>query len=497
MAGRDPIGANPRERQLGAAALARGGHTPWELADVIAFNSATHTAVLRTHTGRPLRDVPQIKCGPRVFEHLPTGTTVVVSYDLGFPAIIGVIDFVGLPQAAIAAPSLTGVDGIGDDNPLQPTRGSNNYRSPFAPTDMTQGDWARVGTLGHGLAVLEGGITQIGAPSALVRSLAASGLLQTVAQRMVTVTDFGQWTVENDQGRTSLILRAGANQSTQTGLDEEHWTIRLDLGATGDLLDFRITDPVGKTLFRLHVGADGRTQIYGDGGVDISSGPSGDAETRHDIAGPRTSSVGGDDTVLAEGNRIRRIGRSATENIGTDKTTVVGNDEARFINRDQTVNVGGKRTDIVVGGAAQDAKPGAVALHTKIVNGGWQIQIGNPEDGANISAQAAYRLTTSLGEVAVESGGKMSLKARQVLSADSDSLVTLNGQTYALLKTDDFLRDLATFLSTLLAVLQAGTQGSPVAQQLVGLSAAQASLQKFITSVSSAAPYLSTKVRNG
>ncbi len=497
MAGRDPVAPNARDRNVGAAALKRGANTPWELADVVAFNSATHTAVLRTHSGRPLRDVPQIKFGPRVFEHLPTGTTVVVSYDLGFPVIVGVIDFVGPPQDAIAAPSLTGVDGVGDDNPLQPTEGSSNYRSPYAPTDMTQGDWARVGTLGNGIAVLEGGITQLGSPTAFVRSLGTSGLLQTIAQRLVTVSDFGQWSVENDQGRTSFILRAGANQSTQTGLDEEHWTIRLDLGATGDVLDFRITDPNGKTLFRLHVGADGRTQIYGDGGVDISSGPNGDAETRHDIAGPRTSNVAGDDTFAADGNRVCRAGQSATESIGTDKTTVIGNDEVRFVNRDQTVNVGGKRTDIVVGGPAQEAKPGAVALATKIVNGGWQVDIGNPGNGANISAQAAYRLKTFLGDVAVEAGGKMSLKARQVLSADSDSLVALNGQTYALLKTDDFLRDLATFLSTLLAVLQAGTQGGPFAQQLVGLSAAQTSLQKFITSVSSGAPYLSTKVRNG
>jgi hypothetical protein len=485
MAGRDPVAAAPRDQLIGAGALKRGANTPWELADVLAFNAATHTAVLRTHSGRPLRDVPQIKFGPRVFEHLPTGTTVVVSHDLGWPVIVGVIDFVGPPQAAIAAPSLTGVDGIGDDNPLQPTEGSSNYRSPFAPTDMTQGDWARVGTLGNGIAVLEGGITQLGSPAALVRSLGASGLLQTVAQRLVTVTDFGYWRVENDQGRTSFILRAGTSQSAQTGLDEEHWTIRLDLGATGDVLDFQITDPLGKTLFKLHVGPDGRVELFGDGGVDISSGPHGDAETRQHIAGRCTTTVARDDQLTISGGREVRVGKSQRDNVATDQTTSIGNDEARFVNHDQTINVGGARTDIVVGGPAEEAKPGNVALSTKVINGDWQVDIGDAADGANALAQAGFSLKTSLGDVGLDAGGALRLKGRQPVSVDSDTLVALNGQLYAALKSNDFIRDLAQFLTLLLSVLQAGTQGSPVAQQLTALSAAQAQLQQFVSALGS------------
>lgn len=494
---KDPVGASRRLGNLGGAALGRGEDATWELADVVSYNANTHTTVLRTHTGRPLRDVPQIRAGYRDFTLFEIGQTVVVSWDLGFPAIVGVISIVGPPQEAIAATSLTSVEGVGDNNPLQPTDGGNNYKPASAPNDMTAGDRAIVGDLGNALAVLMGGITQMGAPTAMVRSLGAAGLLQTIAQRMISVSDFGQWSVENDQGRTSFILRAGANQSTQTGLDEQHWTIRLDLGASGDLFNFQITDPVGKSLFKMYVGADGRTQIYGDAGVDISSGPNGDNETLHDTAGDRTANVGGDDALAITGDRDVSVGGAVTENVTTDKTAAIGNDETRFVNKDQTINIGGKRTDIVVGGPAEDAKPGINAIETHVVNGGWLIDIGNPDDGASISAQAAFKLRTSLGNIELNAGAAMALKAKQNVDVTSDLLVTLNGNTYSLLHTETFLRELGQFLITLLAVLQAGTVGTPGAQQLTALPGAQATLQQFIQKVVAAQTYCSTKAKNG
>lgn len=492
----DRLNPGSRAAALGAAALARGGNARWDLAEVLAYNSATHTAVLRTHRGAPLRDVPQIKFGLGDYEHLQTGTTVVVTYDLGFPAILGVISLTGPQQTAIDPPSLTGLSGIGIDNALKPTEGSNNYRPPTAPTDMTAGDWARVGDLGQHVAVLEGGLTQLGHPSALVRSSGLSGLLQFIAQKLTTVTDFGTWRVDNDQGKTSFILRAGTTQTTQTGLGEENWTISLDLGATGDIFDFQITDPAGKVLFKMHVGPDGRLEIYGDGGVDISSGKKGNAETRQDVQGTRTTNVGSDDALTIGGARNVVVGKSATENITTDRSVSVGNTEAKFVNSDRVVNVGGQHTDIVAGGGASDAKSGRFARTTKLVNGGWKIDIGNPDDGANISAQAAFELKTSLGDITLNAGAGMKLKAQQMMEATAQ-LITLNGNTYSIPKWDDFLRDFGQFLTLLMAGLQAGTVGTPVKQQLTALLATIAQLQEFVGKVNAGQPYFSTKVKNG
>lgn len=354
---RDPLRPARGAANLGAAALGRSPEVPgstslYELGTVLAYNSATHTSVVRTDSGRPLKDVPQIKGTAGGYDHLPTGTTVVIFWGLGFPSILGCIDLVGQAQSAIPAPTLTSVDGVGDSDPTQAIPGFNNYKPPGAPTDMSQGDWSQVGTFGNHVAVYEGGVTQLGSPTALLQSLGNSGTLRTIARRLQQFTDFGQLTVENLNGQTSLVLRAGSNQTTQTGLDEKHWTIRFDLGAAGDLLDFTISTPEGKTLFRLHAGSDGRVQIYGDGGVDLSSGPGGTSAMNHDIVGNHVTSITGDATQAIQGARTSTIDGSestsvagnGTRSVSGHETVFVGNDRDTGISGDETHAVAGKRT---------------------------------------------------------------------------------------------------------------------------------------------------------
>jgi hypothetical protein len=351
---KDPLSPARGAANIGAAGLGRTGEPPgaaglYELGDVLAYNSGTHTAVVRTHSGRPLQDVPQIKGTASGYDHIPTGTTVVIFWGLGFPAILGCIDLPGQAQSAIPSPTLTGVEGVGDSDPTQPTQGSNNYKPPGAPTDMTSGDWAQVGSLGNHVAVLEGGVSLLGSPSAHVQSIAPSGTLRFIARQLQQFTDFGQLRIENFQGRTSLVLRAGSNQASQTGLDEQHWTIRLDLGATGDVLDFRILEPEGKLLFRLHAGSDGKVQIYGNGGVDISSGPDGNAQMRHDIAGARATAIAGDDTHTIQGNRSTTIDQGSTESVAGDAMRSVAGNSTSFVGGGHDVGVSGDAALTVAG----------------------------------------------------------------------------------------------------------------------------------------------------
>ena len=424
---KDPLRAPPGSGNLGGAALLRGtgGGGKWEIADVVEYNAATHTALVHTHSGRTLPDVPQIKTGPGEFEHYKTGTSVVVTYDLGFPAILGCINFTGRPQESIPAPSLTGLDGIGDDNPIQSTEGSNSYKPAHAPSDMSNGDWARVGTFGNHVAVMESGLSLFGSPTAHLRSLGLAGVMQLIANKLHTFTDFGKWQTTNDGGKTSFVLRAGSNQSTQTGFDEENWTIRVDLGATGDIFNFEITEPQGRTLFKLHADPKGRVQIYGDGGIDISSGASNDAEAISDV-GTRTTNVRGSEVLDVKGARSTSVGGVDTTNLVSDKNTVVGGSETRVIEDNQTVSIGGTKVEVVTGGGPLEAHPGDKALTTKIMNGGWMIDIGNPLDGANIGLMAAYHLRTALGDITLESGGAMSLSARMPVRVNG-SFIFLGG----------------------------------------------------------------------
>ncbi len=432
----DPFAVSKMESNLGAGALDRGRQPRWELADVYVYNAATHTCEVKTHSGRPLVDVPQIKQGANDFELLRTGQTVVITYDLGFPAILGCIDLGGTADE-LPRPSITNIHNVGENNPYLPTKGTASSKPPNAPTDLTGGDWARVGTLNNHLAVLEGGVTSLGSATALVRSLGVQGVLQLIAKSMQTFTDFGEWRVENDQGRTSFILRAGANQTTQTGVDEQHWTIRLDIGATGDLFNFEITDPDGRSVFKFHIGPDGAIEIYGDGGVDLSSGANGTARTLQDIAGARDVQTGGSDTAIIGGDRIRSVTGLSQEDVGTDKITTISGQRAQHVNSDEALSVGGDRLEVIAGGAPHNALPGDIAIDTRILNGGWKIDIGNPAHGANITARAAYHLRTSLGDITLEAGAAMQLKAARVLDIDGRE-IHLNGDAQRAVRGDSW-----------------------------------------------------------
>lgn len=438
-----------------------------ELGTVVSYASATHTASVRTHSGRPLQNVPRIKQGPGDYHHLPTGTKVVITWGLGFAAILGVIDDVGMPQAAIPSMSLTGVEGVGSADPTQSTHGTNTYAPPGAPIDMGPGDWGHVGSMGNHFALLEGGVALMGSPTAQIRSIGTSGTLQSIARRLQQYTDFGRVSVENDEGRTSLVLRAGSNQSTETGMDEEHWTIRLDLGATGDVFDFRISDPEGRTLFRLHAGADGRVQLYGDGGVDVSSGAQGAAEQRQDVAGDATAVIGGDVVRNVVGSEVATIDLSSSISVAGDAVRAVGGASTDLTVGDHVVGVGGTETRTVGGGRST-----TVGLDDTVdIKGKWSVVC---RKGARIETQ-----------------GSVDILSRQKTRIDGTSIVLGDRGKHPLPKFDVFLSDFRSFLSDLLSAINSLTPSSPFS-----LAFAVMRISMFAGKVGVQLPYTSLKVKN-
>jgi hypothetical protein len=335
---------------------------------------------------------------------------------------------------------------------------------------MGPGDWAQVGTLGNHVAVLEGGVALLGSPTAHVQSVGPSGTLRFVARSLEQFTDFGHLRIQNLEGRTSMVLRAGANQATQTGLDEQHWTIRLDLGATGDMLDFNIVEPEGKTLFRLHAGSDGRVQIYGDGGVDISSGAKGTTEMRHDVAGPRATAIAGSDTRLIEGDTSTEVGGSTATTIAGGAARNIGRDSADFVGNNHTSGVGGDETLIVAG--KQSITIGDDV--TQSIDGKWDVDVIKSVD---ISTKMSLTLAAT---------GLAKLDGRTVTLGASGK--------HPLPKFDVFLRDVAAALadvaSGLAGALPAGAPGA------AAIAAATVKINLFVAKARAAFQYISTKVRN-
>lgn len=465
---RDPL-HSPGAANVGAAGLSRTAPegVRWQLGVIVEYNSSTHTSTVRTHAGQPLRDVPQMKPTGGGYDHLESGTNVVVAWDLGFPMIVGCIDFVGPAQTAIASPSLTGVEGYGDADPTQPTTGGNSYKPPLAPVDMSPGDWAQVGAHGNHVAVLGGGLTLAGSPTAQVRSFGMSGVLQHVARRIETISDFGISKVQNDQGRTSFVLRAGSTQATETGMDEQNWTIRLDLGATGDILDFIITEPKGRILFRLHAGSDGRVQLYGDGGVDVSSGSAGAAETRHDIARNRRSDIGGDDRVAVHGVKETTVDQDRAVQVGGVDTVVVGGDRVRATIGSSAESVGGDSARVITGSSI--------------------IKVG---DAANfdVGDKASIKIGKGM-DVNIQGDAKIKASGNTVIDGNKVNLGP-NGR-HPLPLFDAYLRDHAEFMTHLIAAI-----GSLVPSNPAALASQLALMQKFIILVTQGFPYESTKVGN-
>ena len=465
---RDPL-LRPGAANVGGAGLARIAPTGarWQLGEVVEYNSATHTSTVRTHAGQPLRDVPQIKPTGGGYDHLETGTTVVISWDLGIPAIIGCMDFVGPRQAAIVPPTLTGTEGYGNDDPTQPTAGGNSYKSPLAPVDMSPGDWAQVGTLGNHVAVMGGGLTLLGSLSAQLRSFGMSGVLQHIARRVESITDFGTWRVENDQGRTSFVLRAGSTQATETGMDEQNWTIRIDLGATGDVFDFVITEPKGRVLFRMHVGSDGRVQLYGDGGVDVSSGSGGPGEARQDVAGTRRAAVEGDDIEVVHGVKTLEVDGDMQCQAGGSIVSVVG--------KDRVVVVGGNRAETVAGD------------QVSVITGDMSGRVGKAIEidiGDKASVGIGKNMDVSIGgDADVKAKGRVKINGSKVLLGPSGS--------HPLPRFDLYLRDHAEFLTHLVSAI-----GSLVPSNPIALATQLTLMQKFIVMASQGFPYESTKVSN-
>lgn len=456
----------PGAANLGGAALAESSSKQLELGVVVEYNPATHAAAIRTHSGRPLQGVPRIKAGPGDFDHLSVGTTVVITWGLGWPAILGVYDDVGATQAAIPAMSLTGVPGVGMDDPARPASAAAIYRPPSAPTDMGPGDWSRVGSMGQHVAVLEGGVVLAGSPTAQLRSIGTTGTVQTIARRVQQVTDFGTLLIENDQGRTSMILRAGASQSSETGLDEQHWTIRLDLGASGDMVDFRIVEPEGRVLFRLHAGADGRVQVHGDGGVDVSSGSRGLGETRARSAGPSRVEIGGDDEREVSGSSRTSVGGSLETTVGRAVTSAVGGDATSLVGGDRTDGVGGDLA-VVVGGDLDGR-----------VGGGRREQ----------TTEAWEARAASIELIA---DGPATLRGGAQARVDGAAIVLGSSGRHPLPKFDLFLTDLAAFVGDLLAAIGNLTPSNPL-----GLGAAVGRMTAFAGKVATMASYVSRKARN-
>jgi hypothetical protein len=265
----------------------------WETGIIRDYRAATRTYVVQLSSGREPREMPRLVRDPGDTAILPRDTLVVVHDELGFPVIDSVLPQAPTNPVELAPTRVSEVRGVGGEDPVYaPPSDAATFRQPNDPTDVLSGDRVMAGQDGNLMAVLTGGTNVVkSSPFAQVRTHALNDMVEIISRVYRHITAMGDLRITNDGGKTSLIWRAGADQSTENGAGEENWTLRLDAGATGDLFNFEVTTPHGNTLAKIHMAADGRLEFTGVGGVDVSPAPRIYVRTLQKIRSARSGAI--------------------------------------------------------------------------------------------------------------------------------------------------------------------------------------------------------------
>jgi len=362
---------------------------------ILDNNADTHTYIVAMETGNIEQGVCRILQDPGDNTILARGTRVAITYAYGAPMIQGILPFTGDVEENDNRINLTGDSNAGGNDPLLAGRGDANFRPKTAPRDLQSGDWAKVSEDGNAIAVLAGGVNVMKSGMAQIRTHKINDLIELICRNYRLITDMGITEIKNNYGKVSFSFRGGSDQLSESGSDQENWTVRMDLGAEGDLMRLRLTEPAGGDLFDFHVDGEGFWSLHAEEGLDEAYGGDHTEFTR----GKRSVATqdGGEDRKI-DGEQTRTINGNRTTTIGGSDEQSVGNDCVRSIIRHRTDTVGGKHEEKVVGGNPLLAKPGDVARDTTI-NGTWEIDIGNPTAGASIAALPSYKLQTWTGDI--------------------------------------------------------------------------------------------------
>lgn len=352
-----------------AAGLARGetafhgGAPVREIGVVIDVDAERHAYRVRTPRGT-YSGVGRILQSTSDAALLQAQTTVVLDHSLGHPYIDGVLP-AAVPPVAERQATATGVDGHGgDDGALNRSLGGA-FRGPETPRDLLPGDHALRSPDGAVAGAFHGKLAQLsGSPLAAVRAYGHQDAVEILAGLLRVVTWMGESRVLNEGGKTSFVWRGGSDQLTESGADEERYTLRLDLGHRGDVLNFAVTTPDGQPKFRLHVDPAGRVSVTSAGGVQSVAGVGEDSDVSDRVHGSRHVETSGDLTVRVGGGAVETVegARSVTVSLA-DRTVVLGDRHARVarsstenVEGNASYNVGGQYAATVLGAAKVTAR---------------------------------------------------------------------------------------------------------------------------------------------
>lgn len=338
---------------------------------------------------------------------LPVGSAVMVTFAIGLPYILGVLPSETESTAEDNPQSITDVEGFGGNDPTLSKNIGATSRGRGEPRDIGPGDFVGMSPGGSSVAALQGGVAQIrGSALSKVQAFGDSDLVQIVCGVMRTVTWMGESEVVNNNGKTSFIWRGGTDQLTQTGHDEERYTIRLDAGDLGNMIKLEVCNLDNQVLFRFHVSPTGKLELFSAGGMTQHIG-SADGQT-HPIRfhGSKSERISSNSTVNVGGNAQSSVDGNLVSTVSLNESTTVGQDQNVTVNRNQNVNIGGDANEIVAGKKVVNSLdgyqcnvllPGSVHA-VKLVLGDSTIETGGGDHRVQ-TLGGAIRLLAGIGEL--------------------------------------------------------------------------------------------------
>lgn len=437
----NPLGPTDREAAVGATPFV----TPTQLRErgtIIGVDANRHTYRVATNRGPVLNGVARLRASPGDTALLPLQQLVMVDHSLGEPYIVGVLPL-QVEQAANETPSnVTGTDGHGGEDPVLNRNFGATARAPGEPRDLLPGDVALRSPDGAVVAALHGKVALLqGSPLAQVRAFGENNALEIIGGLLRVVTWMGEARVINEDGKTSFVWRGGADQLTETGADEDRYTLRLDLGHTGDLVNFEVTTPAGQSLFRFHVDPRGRASIVSRGGWEWTSGSDSQLEHPQRIHGAHVVEVEGSQRTRVAGAATHAYDAGRATTVADNDGRTVGQDAVDRINRDLDVNVGGTASHVAVGDVTRTSSRGSVRDNVTVGNyaarinaGGWSVRC----DAGNASVTCdAGKFQVLVGPDSAEFGRNPTshgTKYEQLATA-LNALVTQLNTNFALIAT--------------------------------------------------------------
>lgn len=374
-----------------------GRSVTWARGYVVTSDVATGVHKLNVDGVGGVQDARRVLRDPGDTSILPDGTVVIVHNALGYWLIDGIIKEPEIVPTTLPPPTVTEVRGVGGEDPVNAMGSGGPFmRSSDTPTDVLPGDYVRQSPDKNMIGVLAGGTNIMqSSPFAAVRTHALDDMVEVFAHKYRHLSAMGNLDIKSEDGKTSLVWRAGSDQSEENGPDRENWTIRMDVGASGDLFDFAITRPDGNILSRIHMSATGRIQIMGVDGVDIISG--GDTKTVNKEVvlsnkevtydGNLAQSVAQDHTTVIDGSRQTQVSGNDGRITGGDFNDTVGKDWNHTVN--------GKVKQRVIGGTIP--VPGATAYELEVINGGIVYRLGNLQNMNVVAGVAGSGVNFDMG----------------------------------------------------------------------------------------------------